>query len=354
MDIAKCVLDDRVYDALDFSKLHPGELAIKRRHLICTECHATAFFRKASRNGQAACFGAFPHAEGCSLGLSDIRESPVENISSDVTDDLNEHVDSSAAAALRAQAGLRLPSNKRAGASSESDSITGTGVRQNLSLILKKIITLEQNDQNKEKDLGDEYTTAGKYQFVNFNRIKTDQGEEDRGYWGMLTDARLSSEGALWLNAGGAENVSCVIQAEMVDDFFAAYGLSDEEDLAGAFLILIGSLKVSANGKKYIRLAGLEHIALLNAKRNAELADQYFWTKKRKLAFLLTHNQMGVFDQELGIKRLHYVDEDVAKAWRAKLASEFHPDKNQGDTSIDYAEIMSCINRMYKRMVGKA
>lgn len=82
--------------------------------------------------------------------------------------------------------------------------------------------------------------------------------------------------------------------------------------------------------------------------------DKYFITEKRKLAFLLKKHEKGIFDEELGIKKKHYLDKAAAKEWKKKLAKDFHPDNNLGDTSLDFDEITQCINKIYSRMVGKA
>lgn len=82
--------------------------------------------------------------------------------------------------------------------------------------------------------------------------------------------------------------------------------------------------------------------------------DKYFISEKRKLAFFLKNQEKGIFDLELGIKTKHYIDKDAAKEWKSKFVKEFHPDKNLGDSSFDYDDITSCINKIYNRMVGKA
>ena len=71
MEQAKCLEDGFIYTATNFSRLHPEELAKKRKLLQCIECSVHAFFRHASVNVRAACFGARPHAEGCSLAAQD-------------------------------------------------------------------------------------------------------------------------------------------------------------------------------------------------------------------------------------------------------------------------------------------
>ncbi|QPP31188.1 hypothetical protein I6A80_003645 [Pseudomonas aeruginosa] len=356
MDIAKCVLDNQTYTAWDFSRLPPRELSTKRKHLVCIECQAVAFFRKASRNGQAACFGAFPHLPGCSLALSDTQDVRNKN----VAHHLNEFVKFRSASALSSDISTELNVRKKECDAediiySAEDLKPSRQIRRQLSATLKHLILNEKfSAPTQTVEVKNVAPTTANHFFVSFDEIGFDKGEELHGYWGMLTDARLSGEGALWLNSGGSSDVSCVIQAESVDEFFGRYNLEDEEDLAGAYVIVIGALKISSGGKKYIRLSDVDCIDVININLNRDVADQYFLTHRARIAFLLTHNQLGVFDEELGIKRKHYIDKNVAKAWRAKFASQFHPDKNQGDSSMDYDEILSCINKTYKRMVGEA
>lgn len=55
---ARCTEDGVNYTAFDFSSLPVDELERKRHSLICQGCGRSAFFRKESRSGRAACFGA--------------------------------------------------------------------------------------------------------------------------------------------------------------------------------------------------------------------------------------------------------------------------------------------------------
>lgn len=71
-------MDETGYDAATFERLEVGELGAKRRSLICPECHAPAYFRKSSRNGVGACFGANPHAPTCQLAGTGTTEHPGE------------------------------------------------------------------------------------------------------------------------------------------------------------------------------------------------------------------------------------------------------------------------------------
>lgn len=71
MDIALCTLDNYIYTSAQFSQLPFADIGEKRRSLICPECGGPAFFRKQTRNGRAACFGARPHQPSCSLSVLD-------------------------------------------------------------------------------------------------------------------------------------------------------------------------------------------------------------------------------------------------------------------------------------------
>lgn len=69
---------------------------------------------------------------------------------------------------------------------------------------------------------------------------------------------------------------------------------------------------------------------------------------------MILNNQKGIFDEELGIKKKHYIDAVAAKEWKKEYQAIFHPDKNTNDKTIDYDEVMQKINKIYNRMSGKA
>ena len=81
MDNAFCTINNQTYNAYQFSQLDIGTISQLRRFLECPTCHAPAFFRKAARNGQAACFGARPHNDGC------IESAPLSRLINGENDD---------------------------------------------------------------------------------------------------------------------------------------------------------------------------------------------------------------------------------------------------------------------------
>lgn len=89
--------------------------------------------------------------------------------------------------------------------------------------------------------------------------------------------------------------------------------------------------------------------SIIDVKINS---DDFFISETRKLEFCLMHNENGELDSELGITRVHFVDDALAKDWRNSLLAIFHPDKNHG--SQNSIKITEQINKTYKRMTGKA
>lgn len=67
MQSARCTLNGALYHAQQLTSLPNHDLSQRRHHLVCPECGGPAFYRKETHNGRDACFGARPHASGCSL-----------------------------------------------------------------------------------------------------------------------------------------------------------------------------------------------------------------------------------------------------------------------------------------------
>lgn len=98
--------------------------------------------------------------------------------------------------------------------------------------------------------------------FVEFPDIDGGHEREYRGYWGMISDARVDGNGSLWLNSGGRDDVSIVIQDELLKDFGQRFGANDVEDLAGAYVLFLGELRVSQNGKAYLPCNDIQSISV--------------------------------------------------------------------------------------------
>lgn len=266
---ARCIEDGVTYAAVDFSRLPPDEIARKRRFLQCTECGGPAFFRRASRGGRAACFGARPHAENCELAAPEYNpnedgqgedQDQLLNPGNRIVVDLNY----GAARQPVVQEGENLPPNRnRRGRYGGDGGRPQARMHRRLGPLLRTLIEVpafRQSDQILEIDGHPEI--AVRDFFVPLLEVGADNENQFRGYWGMLSDARQAPDGTLWLNSGGRDSVSFCLDEHLIASLFERYGIEDEEDLAGAYILVLGSPSVSQRNKVYCDLSGNEHMAL--------------------------------------------------------------------------------------------
>lgn len=268
MDAAHCTLDDSTYQAVQFAILPPNELARKRRFLICPECRGPAFFRKASRSGQAACFGARPHQEGCTLAASDYEQNDIgpgddqdilENPGQRIILDFN----------FGAPSDRHNDLNAPAIAGGRGGRFVGGGVRpdaamhRRLSTILRNLMMSEQFRTSRQKIqiVGTDEFTVSDF-FVPFDAVAVQHENKYQGYWGMIASARFGQTNALWLNSGGRDDMSICVQEQFVNEFYERFHITDEEDLAGIYALVLGTLRTSQGGKKYVQTEDLGFITL--------------------------------------------------------------------------------------------
>lgn len=257
MDVALCTLDNVVYSATQFANLNFGELSEKRRYLACPECQGPAFFRKATRNGRAACFGARPHQPNCSLAaqdetriidghgdIADVINNPGERIVVDLDFGANQHVHAEPHVGAfhgRARAGIHIGNNNG----------NNARMHRRLSSLLRTLIEVPQfgNSNQILEIMGREIPV--KDFFVPLLGIQNVHLNSLRGFWGMLSDIGAGQPGTVWLNSGGRGNISFCINEEEFVNVCHRFNIDDEEDFAGAYVLVIGEAKRSQNGKIY-------------------------------------------------------------------------------------------------------
>lgn len=267
MDAARCTLDDEVYQAVFFAALPPNELARKRKFLVCQECRDPAFFRKASRSGQVACFGARPHKEGCTLAASEYEQNNIgpgddqdilENPGQRIILDFNfgapndRHNDPDGLPNSGGRGGRFLGGGARPDAA----------MHRRLSTILRNLMMSEQFRTSRQIV---EIAGVGEFMvanfFVQFGAVTSVHGNQYCGYWGMVVSARFD-HGALWLNSGGRDDISVCVPEQFFNELCERFRISDEEDLVGTYALILGPLQISRYRKKYVRVGDLGFITL--------------------------------------------------------------------------------------------
>lgn len=273
MYAARCTEDGKTYSAFEFAKLPAKELTQKRRFLRCAECDGPAFFRKASRSGRAPCFGARPHAPNC--GAAAPEYSPNEdgrgddqdqlfNPGSRIVVDLNDGVSDPPVV----QEARGLPPNRNRRGRFEGDGNRPQArMHRRLSSLLRHLIEIPDfQESNQILEIEGYPEIAVRDFFVPLLDVTSDYRNTFRGYWGMLSDGRKTDDGTLWLNSGGRDAISFCLNKHLVAPLFQRYGLEDEEDLAGAYILVLGSPSVSKTNKLYCNLSVNGHMAMRIAK----------------------------------------------------------------------------------------
>lgn len=269
MDIARCMADDQIYTAAGFSNLPPGNLEWMRQQLICAECAGPAFFRKATRNGRAACFGARPHQDGCSLAAQDSEQViEGENTDLDVLNNPAERivVDLAFGAPPRE---VHSDPNQGQGRAGRAPRYVGANPRpdahmhRRLSSLLRALIEAPQfSASNQLLEIAGQAEICVRDFFVPLLNANPGMRGLFRGWWGLISNAKDGADGTLWLNGGGRGQISFCIPPESRPEVLDRFRLVDNEQLVGAYALALGELRISQNGKMYCVIESPNYIAI--------------------------------------------------------------------------------------------
>lgn len=272
MDIARCLDDGRTYNAYEFAALPANELGKKRRRLICDECKGPAFFRRASRSGQAACFGARPHAPGCEAAAAEARTIVTHLEDDEPRLNPGSHIVVDFRFGGQPTNGIDGDDNGGGGEGAGGARFTGTGGARTAvshrrpSGLLRMLVESEDFRASTQT-----IEVPGHIQgivsdiFVPFEVAACDEFvEQYRGYWGFVTDGARGgdSQEVLWLNSGGRQDLSVLVPADLVDRLYERYGIQDVEDFAGVYLLVFGHLRKSARSKYYVAVDDVDACVL--------------------------------------------------------------------------------------------
>lgn len=241
MDVALCTIDNNMYTLPVFEDLSELTLSYYRRHLLCPKCLGQAFYRKQSCTGPAAFFAARPHGLPCvERRWGEGFPEPIES-----SERIEVCLDS-------AEPGL------------ETAQARPVGVRRGLDMLLGNLMFNDGFPASEQLIAVDQSLFRVKDFFVPFADTPSNGRGEYRGYWGFISDAGKSGEqpASLWLNSGGAQDLSIVVGGDLSGEFLQRLGLDDMEMLAGAYVLVLGRLRVSQFGKKYLAVSDISRMAI--------------------------------------------------------------------------------------------
>jgi len=273
MHIARSTLDNLTYQANQFATLPSSELNFKRNNLLCPGCGVPAFFRQASQmSGRAACFGARPHASGCHLAAPEFdrkyqedddgyTQSELGNLSKRIVLDLN--FGAAPKPSINSQDGVITDVDDCIGGSRLNGSHRHEVTLRRLRPLLKALTkSAHFNNSTQLIEIPNRSVTTVADFFVNFNNIGPNHEGQYHGFWGMVTNAQFGNAGTLWLNAGGWNDVSICLPYEFGGVVCERFGIKEPEELSGAFVLILGEIRVANNGKRCLKLHGIDLITI--------------------------------------------------------------------------------------------
>lgn len=251
MDIARCTLNNRDYNIPTFEALTDQQIGSYRRYLICPDC-----------------FGARPHAINCPMAAGEPRRGGGLGPGQDERINLGERIevdfDYGAHTNVNPDPHELINQNGRGGR------YVGTGGRRT-AVMHRRLSTLLRNLMHSEDFRLSEQVMAlpeGEFRvrdfFIEFSEITDDHEDEYRGYWGFISDAALSRDTPpnLWLNSGGRDDVSIVVNSGLLAEFSERFFVDELENLAGSYALVFGRLRISQYGKKYLVLNDIAKISI--------------------------------------------------------------------------------------------
>lgn len=272
MQSARCTLNGSVYQAQQLTGLQNLDLSQHRHHLVCPECGGPAFYRKESLNGRDACFGARPHASGCSLkaaqsalqahGQADGYVALMEK-SERILVDFGYGAHPSQSQVYQTDE-WHSPMN-HVGTRSGSDSGATSATHVRLRPLLRLLVAIPAlNSSRQWVDVPGIGTFKVADFFVRFERLAELSGCPYLGAFGKVHSALLAPlDGALWLNSGQVDDPSICIPQPLIAALAERFQMGDASDLTEADVLVFGILRTSRNGKKFLVLDDLNHITLV-------------------------------------------------------------------------------------------
>lgn len=271
MDYAKCVQDGIVYPATTFDKL--SDFDIKKRYLVCKECGAPAYFRKASKSGQAACFGARPHKDHCSLGtLSSITIPGVLQdtavFSSSKIIQIERFGNSKKIFHITEEENQTIKNRNSRKIGSRHIYELGTKPsieHKNMKKILKNLIIIEEDTKEKIFRINN-CKFFGKDLFKKYNEITETDIKKFRGLYGKIHSANYGKNDKFWINFTRDQKDPGIAIPKNMLDFIVKKNKFTIDKFEDKYVLAVGIFGQSPSGKFILNCDNAEDIAIINIK----------------------------------------------------------------------------------------
>ncbi|MCL2918052.1 hypothetical protein [Shewanella litorisediminis] len=248
----------RVFSVYGFAKLDEVTQEQLRQSLFCLGCGARAYFRRASSDGKAACFGSLYHSDDCPeyrpSSSSKEHEADIAAVREAIAHEDGLSIDFDAPVKLgrslarpaadssigEPQTAYRASSRPKPQSDSDAAEEKETALQAPKLGLKKLLLSLLRGSELAGSDLwvytDEVHRWRAKNLFVNFaDAIPTEKGAP-RMYWGTLSHADKDMN---WLNPTDSREVGIAI-SDIRDALLKRFGIKERGDFEGAGIILFG------------------------------------------------------------------------------------------------------------------
>ncbi|MGN2612990.1 hypothetical protein ACTFQ6_14605 [Aliivibrio fischeri] len=276
MDIALCTLDGKEWYADEFWALGEKAIVTMRRNLQCKSCNGDAWFRKSSYGNKVPHFCAH-HTENCKFATNyeviDDGDGGDAQLAAnqDTGIILNLGLDSNYDVDVKVnEPKPDVPSGeRRSGVEIKNGGGKDFPAHLTLKNTLYKLVRSDKLYTSDTKVTIPNIPIQGLPEkanelFVNFKDVHNGYDGLNRIYWGFISDAGLTSDGRLWLNAGSrSDGLSVSINADITDEFRSYFKVDKSlEQLEGCHALIIGDCYYASTGKPVIWCGSLDYVVL--------------------------------------------------------------------------------------------
>ncbi|MFT5789533.1 MAG: hypothetical protein ACI8SJ_001649 [Shewanella sp.] len=280
------------YSVFKFQKLSDADIEKYRQALFCPACAGKAYYRKASKDGKAACFGSRYHQADCSefkpSAAKEREEQHAIEVNQLVVDSDAMIIDFSRVPKVikpKVQPATNAISKKSEAASNSSAEMISAASEADLSkaelskpeLAKTELVTAGDDAETHKRiatqglekvlhsllrgsDLAtsdlwvytdEKYRWRAKNLFVNFADAEPTENGAPRMYWGTISH---TDKERLWLNPAETKDVGIPIDM-FASSLISRFGLEERRDFEGAGIILFGKCFWNkAKSRKIIQL----------------------------------------------------------------------------------------------------
>ncbi|MCE9677690.1 hypothetical protein LZP69_00610 [Shewanella sp. AS1] len=267
------------YSVFRFQSLDEAQIERLRQQLYCPACDGKAYYRKASRDGKAACFGSRYHSADCPEFKPSLSRQREEQDAIEVNQMLQDSeslvIDFSKPPRRRAGSQGKAPTSKPASQAKKAADLvaepeTNYGVKSaganKTDSESSQANTAQESgagEQNTQPKMGSEglekllnsllrgsdlaksdlwvytdpkYRWRAKNLFVNFSDAEPTEKGAPRMYWGTISH---SDKAMMWLNPADCQDVGIPIDL-FKPELCQRFGIQSRRDLEGAGIIIFG------------------------------------------------------------------------------------------------------------------